>query len=75
VATLAEELHQVSGGAEIIGDSPLVQTLREEISVVAPTDTAVLVLGETGTGKELCRVDDNPRASGRGPSARASARP
>jgi formate hydrogenlyase transcriptional activator len=38
---------------EIIGESPALKTSLELVSVVAPTDSSVLVLGETGTGKEL----------------------
>ncbi|HEX5137988.1 MAG TPA: sigma 54-interacting transcriptional regulator [Planctomycetota bacterium] len=38
---------------EMIGRSPLLQKLREEIARVAPTQATALVTGETGTGKEL----------------------
>src|SRR5206468_5691260 len=38
---------------EIIGDSPALKRVLHEVETVAPTDSAVLVLGETGTGKEL----------------------
>jgi formate hydrogenlyase transcriptional activator len=37
----------------IIGESRALQTVLEEASLVAPSDTTVLILGETGTGKEL----------------------
>jgi DNA-binding NtrC family response regulator len=37
----------------MIGDSPALQRVREQIERVAPTDSTVLVQGETGTGKEL----------------------
>lgn len=37
----------------IIGDSPIFQSLLEDVRLVAPTETSVLLLGETGTGKEL----------------------
>ena len=37
----------------IIGDSPVMQALYGKIAKVAPTDAAVLICGETGTGKEL----------------------
>ena len=37
----------------IVGDSPALARVREQIAQVAPTDSTVLILGETGTGKEL----------------------
>ena len=38
---------------EIIGESPALKSVLAEVRRVAPTDSTVLVLGETGTGKEL----------------------
>jgi len=38
---------------EIIGRSPAIQKVLREVQVVAPTDSTVLLHGETGTGKEL----------------------
>jgi len=38
---------------EIVGKSPLLQQTLQLISRVAPSDSTVLILGETGTGKEL----------------------
>jgi anaerobic nitric oxide reductase transcription regulator len=40
-------------GRELIGKSAAMQRLRGEIAVVAPSDLTVLILGETGVGKEL----------------------
>ena len=37
----------------IVGQSPALKSALELVSVVAPTDSSVLILGETGTGKEL----------------------
>mgnify|MGYP000096521500 CR=1 FL=1 len=50
---LKEELKKVSKHTEIIGSSPLMLALLEEIEQVAGTDASVLICGETGTGKEL----------------------
>jgi formate hydrogenlyase transcriptional activator len=38
---------------EIVGDSPALEKVLEDVELVAPTDATVLILGETGTGKEL----------------------
>lgn len=40
-------------GQKILGDSPVIQDLRREIELVAKSDFTILVLGETGVGKEL----------------------
>jgi len=40
-------------GAEMIGDSPAIQRVRELIARVASTDSRVLITGESGVGKEL----------------------
>jgi transcriptional regulator with GAF, ATPase, and Fis domain len=37
----------------IIGDSPALETVLEQVERVAPTNSTVLIQGETGTGKEL----------------------
>src|SRR3989440_5494644 len=38
---------------EIIGESPALKRMLKQVEIVAPTDSTVLLLGETGTGKEL----------------------
>jgi formate hydrogenlyase transcriptional activator len=48
---LEEEIRAEFG--EIVGDSPALKTALNLVSVVAPTDSSTLILGETGTGKEL----------------------
>jgi len=52
--SLRAELAVKSGmDARIIGNSPLMAELRENIANLADTDASILILGETGTGKEL----------------------
>jgi formate hydrogenlyase transcriptional activator len=48
---LEEEIRGEFG--EIVGESPALKTALNLVSVVSPTDSSVLILGETGTGKEL----------------------
>ena len=48
---LEEEIRAEFG--EIVGESSTLKTALHLVSVVAPTDSSVLILGETGTGKEL----------------------
>ena len=50
---LQEEIRGTYRFEEIIGESKAMQRVLSEISTVAATDTTVLLLGETGTGKEL----------------------
>ncbi|MEQ1352425.1 MAG: sigma 54-interacting transcriptional regulator [Candidatus Acidiferrum sp.] len=50
---LEEEIRSEFNFEEIIGDAPPLKRALAQVEVVAPTDTAVLILGETGTGKEL----------------------
>jgi PAS domain S-box-containing protein len=50
---LQEEVRQASGSGTILGRSAGVHRVLEQIEMVAPTDATVLVLGETGVGKEL----------------------
>src|SRR6202158_1397046 len=50
---LREQIDQALMFAEIVGASPALQTVLSSIVKVAPTDSTVLITGETGTGKEL----------------------
>lgn len=53
---LVQELTQealLKDGGELIGQSPVMQTLKSEIRLVAGSDFTVLITGETGVGKEL----------------------
>src|SRR5438445_13489071 len=50
---LSHEGQPENGTHEIIGNSPALKLVLDQIGVVAPTDSTVLIQGETGTGKEL----------------------
>jgi PAS domain S-box-containing protein len=50
---LREEIDQAFMFEEIVGASPVLKTVLSHVSKVAPTDSTVLIAGETGTGKEL----------------------
>jgi transcriptional regulator with GAF, ATPase, and Fis domain len=50
---LREELAALGGFDDMLGRSDALRAVLEAIGQVAPTDATVLVLGETGTGKEL----------------------
>ena len=50
---LKQRLERLEGAPELIGPSEKMQQVRRLIAKVAPTDSTVLIFGETGTGKEL----------------------
>jgi formate hydrogenlyase transcriptional activator len=50
---LKQEIAEAANVGEIIGTSPALRAALHQAAVVAPTDTTVLIHGETGTGKEL----------------------
>jgi formate hydrogenlyase transcriptional activator len=50
---LNEEIRTDHDFEEIIGDSDALRAALGQVKIVAPTDSTVLILGETGTGKEL----------------------
>jgi PAS domain S-box-containing protein len=50
---LREEIVRTSMFEEIVGESPALRTVLARVTKVAPTDSTVLITGETGTGKEL----------------------
>ena len=65
---LKEEIDRASMFEEIVGISPALRAVLSRVSKVAPTDSTVLITGETGTGKELIaravhkRSQRSPRA-------------
>src|SRR5688572_6254544 len=50
---LREEIDHAFMFDDIVGSSPVLQSVLSSIVKVAPTDTTILISGETGTGKEL----------------------
>ncbi len=50
---LREEIQSDHHFEDIIGESPALKKVLEQLEIVAPTESTVLILGETGTGKEL----------------------
>lgn len=50
---LREEINLIHSHKDIVGNSEAIRTVLKQIAQVAPTDSTVLIQGETGTGKEL----------------------
>jgi len=62
---IKRQLERVEGKSEMIGRGTGIEQVRKMIQKVAPTQSTVLILGETGTGKELAARavhDASPRA-------------
>ncbi len=67
ISALRREVSRLGSTTGLIGDSSAMEEVRELVARVAPTGTSILVLGETGTGKEvLARTihDVSDRADG-----------
>jgi len=50
---LKHQLQQAEGTPQLVGNSDALQKVRDRIAKVAPTNSTVLIRGETGSGKEL----------------------
>ena len=50
---LEDEIRTRFNFGDIVGESPSIKDVLSQVQTVAPTDSSVLILGETGTGKEL----------------------
>lgn len=62
---LERRLESVEGDSSLVGETPSMRRVKQLIDKIAPTDSTVLILGETGTGKELVarRIHDLSRRS------------
>jgi DNA-binding NtrC family response regulator len=54
IGSLRDELRKLGRFGHILGNSPSMQQLYEQLARVSPTSATVLLIGESGTGKELC---------------------
>jgi transcriptional regulator with GAF, ATPase, and Fis domain len=63
---LRREVHERLGASTIIGRSPAIRRVLEQLQQVAATDSTVLLLGETGTGKELLATHLHEQSARRG---------
>ena len=66
IECLIDEIQSNHNFCEIIGASPALTRLLGEVELVAPTNSTVLILGETGTGKELVARAIHRRSPRRG---------
>jgi two-component system nitrogen regulation response regulator NtrX len=55
--------HRVEAGYRMIGEAPVLRSVREAIARAAPTSATVLINGESGTGKELIAWDIHMRSA------------
>ncbi|MCK5099550.1 MAG: sigma 54-interacting transcriptional regulator, partial [Desulfobacteraceae bacterium] len=61
-AYLKEEINQAHALGDIIGESPQLMNILNQIELVAPTDANVFIFGESGTGKELIAREIHKRS-------------
>ena len=59
---LRREVHERYGSGPIVGRSPAVRRVLDQVEQVAPTDSTALLIGETGTGKELFATQIHERS-------------
>ena len=62
---LEDEIRSAMNFEEIVGESPTLLRALQQVETVAPTDSTVLIYGETGTGKELVARAIHDRSSRR----------
>ena len=64
-AYLNEEVLEAKAYGEIVGSSPALESILQQIEMVGPTEASVLVTGESGTGKELVAREIHNRSARR----------
>ena len=62
VAHLRSEVREAHAHTAVVGDSAALRHVLEQAALVAPADSTVLILGETGTGKELLAREIHARS-------------
>ncbi|MBN2429554.1 MAG: sigma-54-dependent Fis family transcriptional regulator [Deltaproteobacteria bacterium] len=68
IRLLKDQVRQQQTVNELLGESPAIHMVREQISRVADLETSILISGESGTGKELvARALHNQSRRGKGP--------
>lgn len=60
---LQEQLSQPKAFGDLVGQSAALKNLAGHVDLVAPTEATVLILGETGTGKELVAYEIHSRSA------------
>lgn len=63
---LQEAVVEAKAFGDLVGQSAVLQQIVRQIDLVAPTDASVLILGETGTGKELVAHEIHRRSQRQG---------
>ena len=61
-AILRDEVREVAAFGSILGESPALRRVLEQVALVAPSEATVLVRGESGTGKELVAREIHARS-------------
>ena len=62
---LREEVEEANAFGDLIGQSVVLRQIISQIDLVAPTEASVLILGETGTGKDLVALEIHRRSKRR----------
>jgi len=61
-AYLQEEVVEAKAFGDLVGESPALRHIVNQVDLVAPTEASVLILGESGTGKELVAREIHQRS-------------